>query len=365
MPSLANPLQIGNASLKHRIVMAPLTRFRADDNHVPLAMVKEYYTQRASVPGTLLITEATFISPRAAGYPNAPGIWNTDQIKQWKSITDSVHQKGSFIFLQLWALGRTADPTNLSAKGYDLISSSDIPMDEKHGKPRPLSEDEIKVFIADYAAGAKNAIEAGFDGVEIHGANGYLIDQFIQDVTNTRTDNYGGSIENRARFGLEVAKAVVDAVGAEKTGIRLSPYSTFQGMGMKDPKPQYSYLVSGLKKLNLAYIHLVESRVSGNAEIESTEKVDFLLDIWGDSPALLAGGFTPDSAKRAVEDEYKDNKIGVVFGRHFIPNPDLPFRILNGVDLTPYDRSTFYKPKSPDGYIDYPFSKEFEGVSKL
>ena len=366
MTSLADPLRIGSITLKHRLIMAPLTRFRADDDHVPLPFVIDYYSQRASVPGTLIITEGTFISPRAAGYFNVPGIWNSDQMKQWRQITDAVHQKDSYIFLQLWAMGRAAQQDYLSAKGYDCSSSSDIPIDEEHAKPRPLTEDEIKTFIAEYATGAKNAIEAGFDGVEVHGANGYLIDQFFQDVSNNRTDTYGGSIENRARFGLEVTKAVVDAVGADKTGFRLSPYSTFQSMGMKDPKPQFSYIVSGLRKLNLAYLHLVESRISGSAEVEPTEKVDFLIDIWGGtSPVLIAGGFTPESAKRAVTDEYKDKDVGIVFGRYFIPNPDLPFRILNGIDLTPYDRSTFYKVKSPDGYIDWPFSKEFDGASKL
>lgn len=368
---LFTPLNIGRSRLEHRIVMAPLTRFRASDEHIPLPFVKEYYGQRASVPGTLLVTEATFISPQAGGYPNVPGIWSSEQIKAWKEVTETVHSKGSFIYLQLWALGRTANPEVLEKEGpYELISSSATPLpsdgDKPAATPRPLEIPEIKQWVADYAQAAKNAIEAGFDGVEIHGANGYLVDQFIQDNVNQRTDEYGGSIENRSRFALEVAKAVVDAVGAERTAIRLSMWSTFQGMKMKDPIPQFSHVIEGLKKLRLSYLHVVESRVSGNADVESTEKVDFALDIWENtSPVLIAGGFRPDSAKRAANEEYKDKDIAIVFGRYFIPNPDLPFRVKNGIELTPYDRSKFYNPKKEQGYTDYPFSDDFKNAARL
>ncbi|KAL9120665.1 MAG: hypothetical protein Q9187_002782 [Circinaria calcarea] len=370
MSSLSDPLRIGNSELKHRLVMAPLTRYRADDAHVPLPIATEYYAQRASVPGTMLITEAAFISLRAGGYPNVPGIYNADQIKQWKQVTSAVHEKGSYIYLQLWHLGRAAKPDLLKEQGYDLVSSSATPMTDNSPTPRSMTEEEIHSTISDYAQAAKNAIEAGFDGVEIHAANGYLIDQFTQDNCNVRTDAWGGSVENRARFGLEVARAVVDAVGRDKTGIRLSPYSTFQGMRMDDPIPQFSYLIAGLQKLRLAYLHLVESRISGNADMESTDKIDFAVQIWtGTSPILVAGGFTPDTARRAVEEEYADVDLAIVFGRYFISNPDLPYRVLKGVELSAYNRETFYKNKSPDGYIDYPFSKEWvkevEGGSKL
>ena len=364
MPSLSDPLLIGNCQLKHRLVMAPLTRFRANVDHVQLPFCTKYYAQRASVPGTLIVTEATFISPRASGYANVPGIWSLPQINQWKEVTSAVHKKHSYIYLQLWALGRTAKPEELKALGYDLVSSSPTPMTDNSPVPRELTTSEIETFIGDYAQAAKNAIEAGFDGVEIHGANGYLIDQFIQDNCNTRTDKWGGSIENRARFGIEVAKAVVAAIGAERTGIRLSPWSTFQGMKMENPIPQFSYLVENLKKLKLSYLHLVESRISGSADVETTDKIDFAVDIWGTtSPVLVAGGFKPDSAKRLLKDKYTDQQVAVVFGRYFISNPDLPFRILNGVDLTHYDRTTFYNAGSPKGYIDYPFSKEWERES--
>lgn len=240
-----------------------------------------------------------------------------------------------------------------------------MPISAGGEEPRELKEDEIWGYIKDYAQGAKNSIAAGFDGVEIHGANGYLIDQFTQDTCNKRSDAWGGSIDKRSRFGLEVAKAVVDAVGAEKVGIRLSPFSTFQSMKMTHPIPQFSHLIEGLKDLKLGYLHLVESRISGNADVESTEKVDFALKIWGKtSPVLLAGGFQPDSAKRAME-EYLDHDVAIVFGRHFISNPDLPFRIEKDLKLTKYNRDTFYKAKSPEGYTDYPFAKEWEAQSRL
>ncbi|KAL2351879.1 hypothetical protein BJ546DRAFT_230073 [Cryomyces antarcticus] len=363
---LFEPLQIGRSKLEHRLVMAPLTRFRADDNHVPLPFVKEYYTQRASVPGTLLITEATFISPRASGYPNVPGIWDAAQIKAWKEITDSVHSKGSFIYCQLWAIGRTANPEVLKSKGEEFLSSSAVPMSDNSPTPKEMTEEQIRLFIQDYADAAKKAIEAGFDGVEVHGANGYLIDQFTQDMCNKRTDSWGGSVENRSRFALEVTKAVVDAVGADRTGIRLSPWSSFQGMGMEDPIPQFSHVIKGLKEMKLAYLHVVESRISGNADIESTERVDFAIDIWGKtSPVLVAGGFRPDSAKRAVDEEYKDKDIAIVFGRYFISNPDLPYRIQKGIEVNQYNRDTFYNAKSKTGYVDYDFSKEFQQEARL
>lgn len=365
---LFEPLKLGNVTLQHRLAMAPLTRFRADDSHVQLPFTATYYQQRGSTPGTLIVTEATFISAKAGGYPNVPGIYNQEQVAAWQKVTEAVHAKGSYIYLQLWALGRAATAKVLEAEGpFDVVSASNIPIDSDHAEPRPLTKEEIKSFVQDYATAASNAIEAGFDGVEIHGANGYLVDQFLQDKSNQRTDEYGGSIENRSRFGLEVAKAVVDAVGADKVGIRLSPFSSFQGMKMDDPYPQFTHVMDGLKKLKLAYVHLVESRVSGNADVESTQKVDPLLDVWGNtSPVLLAGGFRADSAKRAVNEEYKDRNIVIVFGRYFISTPDLPFRIANDIDLAPYDRARFYNPKSESGYIDYPFSKEFEQAnSKL
>ncbi|KAK8078611.1 hypothetical protein PG996_004781 [Apiospora saccharicola] len=365
---LFQPLKVGNNQLQHRLAMAPLTRFRADGDHVPLPMVKEYYEQRASVPGTLLVTEATFISPQAGGYPNIPGIYSPEQIRSWKQVTDAVHAKGSFIWVQLWALGRVASPDALKAENPDFKVKGASPLPEAEGKtvPEEMTTSEIQQFVRDYAQAARNACElAGFDGVEIHGANGYLIDQFTQDVSNKRTDNYGGSVENRARFALEVAKACVEApgVGPERVGIRLSPWSPFQGMKMADPVPQFTYLIENLKTLKLAYLHVVESRVGGNLDVpdaKSAEKVEFAVKAWDrTSPVFIAGGFTPDSARAVVDEEYKDHEVVVVFGRYFISTPDLPFRVQKGIELAPYDRDTFYNAGEEKGYLTYPFSNEF------
>ncbi|PYI35955.1 NADH:flavin oxidoreductase/NADH oxidase family protein [Aspergillus indologenus CBS 114.80] len=362
---LFEPLQIGNLHLEHRVVMAPLTRLRADAEHVPLAIAKTYYEQRASVPGTLLIAEATQISAPEGGIPHGPGIWSEPQIQRWKEITDAVHAKGSFIYCQLIALGRAADPAVLRADGgYELHAPSAIPMDPGMPVPKELSDEEILNIINDFARAAKNAIRAGFDGVEIHGANGYLVDQFLQDVSNQRVDRWGGSVSNRALFGLEVARAAVDAIGADRVGFRLSPWNTWQSMKMADPVPQFAYFVEQLRQLNLAYLHLIESRVINNVDCEQGESNKFLLDIWGKtSPVLVAGGYTPENAEAALQDDYKDYTVAIVFGRHFLANPDLPFRIRQGLDLNPYHRESFYTPIQERGYIDYPFSAEFAKVN--
>ena len=232
--------------------------------------------------------------------------------------------------------------------------------------PTEMTEEDIKDFIGYFARGASNAKKAGFDGIEIHAANGYLIDQFTQDVVNKRTDAWGGSVEKRARFAIEVAKACVDATDSSFVGIRLSPFSTFQGMKMESKAitEQFSYLTTELKKLKLAYLHLVESRISGSADGESTgEKVSTFTDIWQSgsdaTPVLLAGGFTSESSRRCVDDEHKGKEVAVVLGRHWISNPDLVYRFQHNIDLIPYDRSTFYDAKNPKGYNDYPYSEEF------
>lgn len=365
MSKLFNPLQVGRMQLSNRIAMAPMTRFRVDDDHNPLPIVKDYYAQRASTPGTLLITEATIISRQAGGYPVVPGIYTDSQIAAWKEVTDAVHAKGSYIYLQLWALGRVADPTYLKELGdHDLVSASAIPASEGGAVPRELSESEIQSFINDYAQAARNAVVAGFDGVEIHGANGYLIDQFIQDISNKRTDGWGGSVEKRARFALEVTRAVVDAIGADRTGIRFSPFSTFQGMRMTDPVPQFSYLARETAKFNLAYVHIVEPRIAGNADVEVMhDDLDFFLEAYGNAtPVVIAGGYKPESALQAIDEKYKQYDAIIGFGRPFISNPDLPFRVKANVPLVPYDRDTFYTPKKSKGYIDWAFSPEFKAT---
>ncbi|KAF8747470.1 oxidoreductase, partial [Rhizoctonia solani] len=354
---LFTPLQLGDITLAHRVVMAPLTRFRADDSHAHTELGVEYYAQRAEVPGTLLITEATPISPEASGYDRIPGIWSDEQIAAWKKVTDAVHERHSYIFLQLWALGRAADPRVLAREGLPFVSASAVPMEQGGPVPRELSEDEIKQYIEQYVQAAKNAIhKAGFDGVEIHSANGYLLDQFLQDNSNKRSDRYGGPVENRARFVLEVVKAVTAAVGEKKTGIRFSPWNTFQGMRMQDPIPTFSYVIKELSQHHgdLAYVHFVEPLVE-EAPTEDVQTVkrpesnDFAREIWGSRPFLSAGGY---DAKRGEEAASKHENTAIVFGRYFISNPDLPERLRNGIALADYDRNTFYSP-GPKGYVDY------------
>ncbi|KIK36666.1 hypothetical protein CY34DRAFT_811120 [Suillus luteus UH-Slu-Lm8-n1] len=327
--TLFSPILFGNINLQHRVVLAA-TRVRAPADNVlnRLAQAPAYYSQRASTPGTLLVSEATFISQNAGGYDNVPGIYTDAQVEGWKKVTEAVHGKGSFIFLQLWALGRAADTAVLAKEnGSHHVSASSILLPGKSDVPRALTTDEIKEYVAAYTAAAKNAIRAGFDGVEIHGADGYLIDQFMQDVTNERTDEYGGSIENRARFALEITDAVVEAVGAERTGFRISPWGVFNGMGMADPKPQFSYVVEQLRKHKLAYIHVVEPVAD---EVSAERNSDFIRDIWQGvegSTFISTNGHTRDSANETV-----DKKGGLVgFGRLFIPNPNLPFRLLKDI----------------------------------
>jgi NADPH2 dehydrogenase len=345
--------------LQNRIVMAPLTRFRVNDSYEILPMAAEYYGQRASVPGTLLVTEATLVSEQSGGYPNVPGIYTQAQIDAWKPVTKAVHDKGSYIYLQLWALGRVAKKEYAEANGITIKSSSATSLGEGYAVPKEMSVEEIKQSVGDYAQAAKNAIEAGFDGVEIHAANGYLIDQFLQDTVNKRTDAYGGNVENRSRFAVEVTQAVVDAVGAERTGIRLSPFSEFQGMKMADPIPQFTDIMKRLDAFKLAYLHLVEARVAGNADTEGSDSLSPLLPNFTSSPVLIAGGFKAEDAKKLVE-EHKERDVVVVFGRYFISTPDLVFRLQKGIEFTPYDRDSFYIPKSEKGYIDYPFSEEWK-----
>ncbi|GAA5929100.1 alkene reductase [Sporobolomyces koalae] len=363
--ALFRPLVIGNIKLSNRLALAPLTRFRNNDTHAPQAPSAEYYSQRASYPGTLLITEAIFIDAKAGSYKNAPGIFTDEQIEGWKKVVEAVHAKGSYVYLQLWALGRAADPEVLKAEtGEAVHSASDVPF-EGGATPRALSKEEIADYVGYYARAARNFVEkCGGDGVEIHGANGYLVDQFLQTNSNKRTDEFGGSVENRARFPLQVVDAVVEAIGAKKTGIRLSPYSTFQGMKMdkiKDIHETFSYFTTQIRDRHpeFAYIHAVESRIGGNADVPAAEEenLDFLYKIWTPRPFLVAGGFEQESAKEAAE-KYENSVI--VFGRYFISNPDLVNRVKEGVPFADYDRSTFYKlgPKETKGYTDYPTATE-------
>ncbi|KAJ7146452.1 FMN-linked oxidoreductase [Mycena epipterygia] len=352
-PKLFQPTQLGDIELSHRVVFAPTTRFRADANHAPLPHVAEYYEQRANMSGSLLISEATFIAPRAGGYKHAPGIWSEEQISAWKKVTDRVHAKGSYMYLQLWAMGRAAEVETLAGDGLPYVSASDVPVTGSPA-PRPLTVEEIQEYLQLYATAASNAVhKAGFDGVEIHAANGYLLDQFLHDSSNIRTDAYGGSVENRTRFPLEVVNAVVQAVGQNKTAIRFSPWGTFD-----DPKPTYAHLVTQLRERypDLAYVHLVEPRVNGaqTVDVKKGYSNDFIREIWGDRRLISAGGYTRETAIAAAEE--KGDLIA--FGRLYIANPDLPYRLLHGIVLTVGDRALYYAPGSvdPKGYTDYPFA---------
>jgi len=363
-PALFTPVRVGTSLLQHRIAFAPCTRFRADIDHVPTELMVEYYSQRASTQGTLLITGATPISAKAGGYDHIPGIYTDAQIKGWKKVVDAVHARGSFVFLQLWAIGRAANSRvlakealkdGLPADAYPVVSASDIPMPKnQHGDgaiPRPLTVSEINEYVESFADAAENAVEgAGFDGVEIHGANGYLIDQFLQTNSNKRTDEYGGSVENRARFGLRVVDAIASRIGQERTAIRISPWQTVQGMRMSDPIPTFRYFVQQLKTRHpkLAYLHGIEGK-------QPDDSLDFVRDIWskdGQGVFLSAGDHSRESALRFAEEKGDV----VAFGKWFISNPDLPRRLKEDLPLTQFDHTTFYTYLSPKGYIDYPFA---------
>ncbi|KAF8963599.1 hypothetical protein BDZ97DRAFT_1661466 [Flammula alnicola] len=371
---LFTPIMIGTVKLEHRVVLAPLTRLKATptDNVPIVSLVKIYYSQRASLPGTLLITESTLISPQAGGRPNTPGIWNQEQMKAWKEIVDSVHAKGSFMFVQLRGMGRAAEFSLLESHGLQLVGPSPIPITGRN-VPRELTISEIHEYVEWFAQAAKNAIDgAGFDGVELHFANGYLVDQFIQDVSNQRSDEYGGSIERRNKFALDVVDAVVTAIGENRTAVRLSPWSTALDMGMENPIPQFTHLVQSLKNAypQLAYLHLVEPRISGATDAEEyndrhTESNDFIRKIWAPRPLITAGGFTRQSAIDRAEKE----GVLIAFGRLYISNPDLPARLKYDIALTPPDRRTFYVPgiqKGTEvGYVDYPFAEELKDTDTV
>ncbi|KAF8196866.1 hypothetical protein K438DRAFT_1585587 [Mycena galopus ATCC 62051] len=356
---LFQPTQVGDMQLSHRVVFAPATRYRVDDTHTPVPLVAEYYGQRSTTPGSLLITEATLIAQKAGGAKNTPGVWSDAQISAWKAVTERVHANGSFIYLQIWALGRAVQADVLEKENIECVSASDIPL-PGGPKPRPLTAEEIKEYMEMYAQGAVNAVDkAGFDGVEIHGANGYLIDQFLHPGSNFRTDEYGGSIENRVRFALEVTEAVVKAVGQKKTAFRISPWGTWQEMHFDDPLPTYAYLVTELRNRypDLAYLHVVEPRADGDGtalQVKQHHSNDLLRQIWGNKPFISAGGYTRASAI-AVTEEKGDL---IAFARPYIANPDLPYRLIHDIALTIGDRKLYYALGSvdPKGYTDYPFA---------
>jgi N-ethylmaleimide reductase len=361
--ALFSPLKVGPYQLAHRIAMAPLTRMRATrPGNAPNAMNAEYYGQRAS-KGGLIIAEASPVAPTGHYGPGVPGIYTDEQVAGWKLVTAAVHAKGGITFLQLWHVGRISHSTLQPNGGLPIAPSAIAP----EGKtltstftpapfetPRAIETSEIPALVEAYAQAARNAISAGFDGVEIHGANGYLLEQFLQSRSNHRTDAYGGSIENRARLMLEVTRAVVAAIGAERTGIRLSPYGRANDSGENDPMPLYTYVVNELNKFGLAYLHLIEPRASGAGQREVDHQdvpsaAELFRPLWK-GVLITAGNFKPDTAARTVAAGHADI---VAFGRYFISNPDLPERIRRNAPFTPYNRGTFYGGDAT-GYLDYP-----------
>ena len=363
MTKLFDPLTIGSLTLPNRIIMAPLTRMRAKQpGNVPHELNAEYYAQRASAG--LIISEATQISQQGQGYPSTPGIHSPEQVEGWKLVTDAVHKAGGRIFLQLWHVGRISHSSHqpdgalpVAPSAIAAENSGTYTADWKETPilvPRALETDEIPGIVADYKAGANNAKAAGFDGVEVHGANGYLLDQFLQNGSNVRTDHYGGSIENRARLLLEVVDAVIEVWGKDRVGVRLSPFNVFNGMKDSDPVKLFPYVLRELDMRGVAFVDLIEPRAALSSmqdhNIEDTPHAASLFhDVINNTVLISAGGHTPDSAYEYTENNLAD---AVAFGRHFISNPDLPERIREFAPLTPYDRATFYGGDTK-GYTDY------------
>jgi NADPH2 dehydrogenase len=309
------------------------------------------------VPGTLIITEGIVISRKMVGGFPSPGIWSQEQIAAWKEVAEEVHRQGCFIVAQLFAFGRAATEAGLNKEGLDLVGPSAIPIDQGSPTPRAMTIEEIKEVIEDFATASQNAISAGFDGVECHGANGYLLNQFLQESSNQRHDLYGGSIENRSRIVDEVLKAMVNAVGADRVGLRLSPFSPFQGMSVPDPIPQHEDVIQKAKDLGLMYLSMIEGRISGTVDVNTSGNLDFAYRLW-EGPLLVAGGYTTEKAKSLVDVERPQRDIVVMFGRDFVSNPDLVDRVKHGLALNKYDRATFYT-QTAEGYIDYPTAQGF------
>jgi N-ethylmaleimide reductase len=357
------PIQVGAITLKHRVVMPPLSRLRAEwPSGVPSDLNVEYYSQRAS-DGGLIFTEATAISPSARGYRGAPGIYSDEQVTGWRRVTKAVHAKGGCMFVQLWHAGRT---THIAVTGEEPVTASVDPTywadpsilvvtPDGFSQPSPhraLEAAEIAGIIEQYRAAAVNAKKAGFDGVELMAANGHLIDQFLQDNSNKRTDRYGGTIENRARLLFEVLDALISVWTSDRVGVRIAPSGTFNGMADSDPRALFHHIAECLNDFNLAYLHVIEPRIKGGeliAKEQGPVAAQELSKVFRGS-IIAAGGFEPDTAEATVANG--DASL-IAFGRQFIANPDLPKRIELSLPLNRYDRSTFYG-FDARGYTDYP-----------
>lgn len=348
---LLTPLKVGALTLPNRVLLAPLTRTRADAGHMPNALMAEYYAQRAT--GGLLITECTMVMEGTSAFIAEPGIYSAAQIEGWKKTTEAVHAKGGRIYMQIWHAGRAAHP-DING-GARTVSSSAIAIEGDihtpngkvpHVVPHALTTEEIPAIVAAFAQAAKNAIAAGFDGVEVHGANGYLIDQFLRDGCNQRTDTYGGSVENRARFLFEVLTAVTAAIGADRVGLRLSPLNSFNSMKDSDPIGLISFLADKLNAFNLAYLHVMRADFFGvqTGDVNTVAREKY--------KGVLIGnmGYSPEEAQAVVAAGKLD---AVAFGTSFLANPDLPARIQTQAALNTPDSDTFYTPGAK-GYTDYP-----------
>ena len=347
MANLFDPIQLGALSLDNRIVMAPLTRNRASAGRVPNELMRQYYCQRASAG--LILSEATSVSPQGVGYSHTPGIWCGAQVQGWQKITDAVHDKGGKIFLQLWHVGRVSDPEHLN--GEIPVAPSAIRCEGQVSLlrpkrdfvvPRALHIDEIPGIVADFAQAARNAREAGFDGVEVHAANGYLIDQFLHDRSNQRTDMYGGSIENRVRLLLEIVDACVSIWCAERVGVHLSPRGGVHSMKDSDPAALFSHVASQLGQRRLAFLFVRETAGEGSL-------LALIKRLFGGT-VIANDGYDLDSGQQVVAQGHAD---AVAFGRAFISNPDLVQRLSLGAPLNPWDSSSFQE-GGAKGYTDYP-----------
>lgn len=364
MTTLFDPLKVGDLNLPNRLIMAPLTRMRsAQPGDIPQEINAKYYAQRATAG--LIISEATQISQQGKGYPATPGIYSDEQVEGWKVVTDAVHKKGGRIFLQLWHVGRISHPSHqpggaapvapsaIAAKNSGTYTAEFKPTSIL--TPRALETAEISGIVADFKKAAQNAMHAGFDGVEVHGANGYLLDQFLQDGSNKRTDQYGGSIENRARFLLEVMDAAISVWGAGRVGVRLSPYGTFNDVSDSDPEKLFSYVLEKLDERKITFVDLIEPRASSaggaDAEVKNAPNTANIFREKFKGVLISAGGYNPQLAKEAVASGQAD---AVSFGRYFISNPDLVRRIKEERELNKYNRATFYS-GGEVGYTDYPF----------
>ncbi len=354
MMNLFSPIKIGSYTLKNRIFMAPMTRCRSVQNNVPNDLMATYYGQRASAG--LIITEATQISTQGIGYLYTPGIHTSEQVQGWKKVTRAVHEKGGKIFLQLWHVGRISHsiyhggalpvaPSAIKPAGKTYTSEGMKAFET----PRALTVKETKEIIKEYAHGARNAIEAGFDGVEIHGANGYLVDQFLRDGSNIREDEYGGSIENRSRFLFEVIKAVTAEIGADKTGLRLSPSGTFNDMTDSDPKKHFTYVCEKLNAFHLAYLHIIDALEEDREHGANVVELSILRDAYK-GVIIINGGYDKERGNKAIEEQQAD---AVSFAVLFLANPDLPERFKTNAGFNEADPKTFYT-QDEKGYTDYP-----------